>query len=61
MASGGQAMAACANYVVIQLSQQQQEIAMWPFPPPQGPTPWTAKQKADDAKQQRQQLPTAPF
>jgi hypothetical protein len=54
-------MAACANYVVIQLSQQQQEIAMWPFPPPQGPTPWTAKQKADYAKQQRQQLPTAPF
>jgi hypothetical protein len=32
-----------------------------PFPPPQGPTPWTAKQKADYAKQQRQQLPTAPF
>jgi hypothetical protein len=32
-----------------------------PFPPPQGPTPWTAKQKADYAKQQRQQLPAAPF
>jgi hypothetical protein len=38
-----------------------QPTPTWPFPPASGPTPWTAKQKSDYAKQQRQQLPTAPF
>lgn len=33
----------------------------WPFPPPVGPTPWTAKQIKEYAQQQRQQAPSAPF
>lgn len=33
----------------------------WPFPPWNGPTPWTAKQIAEYAKKQRDALPDAPF
>jgi hypothetical protein len=33
----------------------------WPFPPPTGPTPWTAAQEREHAKQQREQLPEAPL
>jgi hypothetical protein len=34
---------------------------MWPFPPPTGPVPWTAKQVREYAQQQRNQLPEAPL
>lgn len=34
----------------------------WPFPTKQSPlVPWTAKQAKDAARQQRQQVPDAPF
>jgi hypothetical protein len=35
--------------------------APWPFPPPGGPVPWTAKQVAEYARQQRDKLPPSPF
>jgi hypothetical protein len=35
--------------------------APWPFPPPGGPVPWTAKQVAEYAHQQRDKLPPSPF
>jgi hypothetical protein len=34
---------------------------MWPFPPPTGPVPWTAKQLREYAQQQRNKLPEAPL
>lgn len=33
----------------------------WPFPPPGGPVPWTAKQQAEYQRQQRNKQPEAPF
>ena len=33
----------------------------WPFPPPGGPVPWTPEQIKEYERQQRQQLPEAPF
>lgn len=33
----------------------------WPFPPPGGPVPWTAAQVRRYAREQREQLPEAPF
>lgn len=33
----------------------------WPFPPPNGPTPWTPTQERAYQRQQRGQLPDAPF
>lgn len=33
----------------------------WPFPPPGGPVPWTPAQEREYQRQQRQQLPDAPF
>lgn len=35
--------------------------APWPFPPPGGPVPWTPKQIKEYERQQRQQIPAAPF
>ena len=35
--------------------------APWPFPPPGGPVPWTRKQIAEYARQQRDKLPPSPF
>jgi hypothetical protein len=32
---------------------------MWPFPPPTGPVPWTAKQMREYAQQQRNNMPEA--
>lgn len=34
---------------------------VWPFPPPGGPIPWTAKQEREYQQQQRSQLPEAPL
>jgi hypothetical protein len=36
-------------------------IVMWPFPPPGGPVPWTPQQESEYQRQQRSQLPEAPF
>jgi hypothetical protein len=33
----------------------------WPFPPPTGPIPWTAKQKADYEQNKRNQQGGAPW
>ena len=33
----------------------------WPFPPPTGPVPWTAKQIKEYEQQQRAKLPEAPL
>jgi len=33
----------------------------WPFPPPTGPTPWTAKQKAEYERAKRNQQGEAPW
>jgi hypothetical protein len=33
----------------------------WPFPPPGGPVPWTAKQQREYQRQQRDQTEEAPF
>lgn len=33
----------------------------WPFPPPGGPVPWTKKQIKEYERQQRDNLPPAPF
>ena len=33
----------------------------WPFPPPTGPVPWTAKQIRDYARKQIEQTEEAPF
>jgi hypothetical protein len=33
----------------------------WPFPPPCGPVPWTAKQKRDYERQQRDKREEAPW
>lgn len=33
----------------------------WPFPPLQGPTPWTPEQIRNHQRQQREQQPAAPF
>lgn len=33
----------------------------WPFPPANGPIPWTAKQKQEYERQQQQQLPESPL
>ena len=35
------------------------QLSQWPFPPLTGPTPWTAAQEREHAKQQREQLPEA--
>jgi hypothetical protein len=34
---------------------------MWPFPPPTGPVPWTAKQVREYAQEQLKKLPEAPL
>ncbi len=34
---------------------------MWPFPPPTGPVPWTPKQQREYQRQQREEMPDAPF
>jgi len=37
---------------------------IWPFPPPEGPTPWTPEQVRDYQRQQqqtRQNAPPAPW
>lgn len=36
-------------------------MTVWPFPPPGGPIPWTAKQKQKYKKEQQAKWPTAPF
>jgi hypothetical protein len=36
-------------------------MTTWPFPPPGGPVPWTAQQERDYQRQQREQLPEAPW
>jgi len=41
--------------------QALQWRAQWPFPPPTGPTPWTAEHEREYARQQREQLPEAPL
>jgi hypothetical protein len=33
----------------------------WPFPPPSGPIPWTAKQKADYERAKRDKQGDAPW
>lgn len=33
----------------------------WPFPPPGGPVPWTAKQRKQYERQEREKLPPAPY
>ena len=33
----------------------------WPFPPPSGPVPWTAKQIKQYQQEQRDKMPEAPF
>jgi hypothetical protein len=33
----------------------------WPFPPPSGPIPWTAKQKADYELAKREKQGDAPW
>ena len=33
----------------------------WPFPPPTGPIPWTAKQEREYQRQQREQAEEAPL
>jgi len=33
----------------------------WPFPPPGGPTPWTPEQVREYERQQREQVPPAPW
>lgn len=33
----------------------------WPFPPANGPTPWTPGQLRDYQRQQREQTEEAPF
>lgn len=34
---------------------QAAKPAAWPFPPPTGPVPWSPKQIAEHARQQREQ------
>ena len=41
--------------------QQTAGRSVWPFPPPTGPVPWTAKQKKEYELKQHQQLPEAPL
>lgn len=36
-------------------------MTTWPFPPPGGPIPWTPKQVKEYERQQRDQMPEAPF
>lgn len=36
-------------------------MTTWPFPPPGGPIPWTAKQKHKYKEEQRAKWPNAPF
>ena len=36
-------------------------MTVWPFPPPGGPIPWTPAQQREYQRQQREQLPDAPF
>jgi len=36
-------------------------MTVWPFPPPGGPVPWTRRQIAEYARQQREKIPDAPF
>jgi hypothetical protein len=33
----------------------------WPFPPPGGPVPWTAKQRKEYERREREKLPPAPY
>jgi len=33
----------------------------WPFPSPGGPVPWTQQQESEYQRQQRSQLPEAPW
>ena len=43
------------------IKENERLRGQWPFPPPEGPTPWTRKQIREYDQKQLDQMPDAPM